>query len=119
MLTKEHIFYKMRGNHICSTMAWEQRNNNNYYYRKVRRGNKVCSVYIGKDILKYNLSGRAHNQKLLNQKQTAQITDEEAVNQTVEVNHKVIISLAEAALLINGYRLHKGLWRKINGKRDK
>lgn len=97
-------------------MAWERRNNNNYYYRKVRRGNKVCSVYIGKDILKYNLSGRDHNQKLLNQKQTKQIAKEEAVDLTLEANNKAVIAIAEATLLLNGYHLHKGNWRKRHEK---
>jgi len=97
-------------------MAWERRNNNNYYYRKVRRGNKVSSVYIGKDIPSYNISGRAHKQKLLNQKQAAQIADEGDVDQMLKANHKVIIALAEAALLLNGYHMHRGQWRKRHEK---
>ena len=119
MLTTEQNFYKMRGNQICSTMAWEQRKNNNYYYRKVRRGNKVSSVYIGKDILEYNLSGRAHKQNLLNQKQITRITNEEAVDLTFEAHNKAIIAIAEATLLVNGDHLHKGNWRKRHEKRSK
>ena len=94
-------------------MAWEQRkNNNNYYYRKVRRGNKVSSVYIGKDIPAYNLSGKTHKQKLLNQKQISRITKEEAVDLTLEAHNKAVFAIAEATLLLNGYHLHKGDWRK-------
>lgn len=115
VLTKEHIFYIMRGNHICSTMAWEQRNNNNYYYRKVRKGSKVSSVYLCKDILTYDLSGKAYKQKLLNQKQSAQITNEEGIDQTLEENHHLIIAIAESTLLLNGFHLHKGMWRRKYG----
>ncbi len=93
-------------------MAWEQRKNNNYYYRKVRRGNKVNSVYIGKDILKYNLSGRARKQNLLNQNQINRITNEETVDLTFEAHNKAVIAIAEATLLLSGYHLHKGNWRK-------
>jgi len=99
-------------------MAWERRKNNNYYYRKVRKGNKVSSVYVGKDIPSYNLSGKAQEQKLQNQKQAAEIVNEVAIDQALEENHTLITAIAEALLLLNGYHLHKGLWRKINGKRN-
>jgi len=96
-------------------MTWERRNNNNYYYRKTRKGNKVSSVYLGKDIPSYNLSGKAQERKLLNQKQTAQITNEEEIDQTLEDNHYLITAVAESILLLNGFHKHKGMWRKING----
>src|SRR5688572_15538499 len=31
----------------CSTVAWEQRGNSRYYYRKIRRGQRVTSEYVG------------------------------------------------------------------------
>ena len=96
-------------------MAWEKRNKNKYYYRKVRDGDKVSSVYFGKDILAYKLSSGMHRQKLRNQKQQALINSEEAMDKELEELHRLLIAAAEATLLLNGYHLHKGQWRKRRG----
>ena len=82
-------------------MAWEKRNKDKYYYRKVRAGNKVCSLYLGKDILAYKISEEDDQRKDQMQKQEAQINAEAAVDQALEANHQRIMALAEAALLLN------------------
>jgi hypothetical protein len=96
-------------------MAWEKRNKNKYYYRKVRDGDKVSSVYLGKDILAYKISSEAQKHKLQSQKQEAQISLEQAHDEELEQSHRLLIAIAEATLLLNGYHLHKGQWRKIHG----
>ena len=72
-------------------------------------------MYIGKDIPSYKLSDKAHSQKLIAQKQNAEIAKEVAIDQTLEENHYLITALAESILLLNGFHKHKGSWRKING----
>ena len=96
-------------------MAWEKRNENRYYYRKVRVGDKVKSVYLGKDILAYKHLGEMQEQKALFKEQQAQLLIDEAREKELEENHRLLIAIAETALLLNGYRLHKGEWKRKHG----
>jgi hypothetical protein len=96
-------------------MAWEKRSNNKYYYRKIRDGDKVSSVYLGKSLLTYKLSAYLHQQKMQQQKQQARIDAEDAMDKELDDLHRLIIAAAEATLLLNGYHLHKGDWRKSRG----
>jgi hypothetical protein len=93
-------------------MAWEKRSIGSYYYRKVRVGSKVRSIYVGNNILSYKLYGDTEKQKKENLRQKAEIEAEEGIDQALEDNHKMIIALAEGALLVNNYHLHRGVWRK-------
>jgi hypothetical protein len=97
-------------------MTWEKRSKNNYYYRKVRRGAKVSSVYLGNDIHAYIYTGELQRQKMQSQRQRALLNSETVKEHVIEDNHKAIIALAEAVMLLNGYHQHKGQWRKRHGK---
>ena len=115
LLIKAFYFCTIRGFGICSTMAWEKRKGGIYYYRKTRDGDKVYSVYVGKDVLAYELSGYLQKQKIQQQKQQALINSEIAVDKELDEHHRLLIAIAEATLLLNGYHLHKGEWRKSRG----
>jgi len=92
-------------------VAWEKRSKSSYYYRKVRVGNKVRSIYIGNDILAYNLYADAERRRQKNMSQLAEIEAEEGVERALEENHRAIMALAESVLLLNNYHLHRGIWR--------
>ena len=94
-------------------MTWERRSKGSYYYRKVRTGGKVRSIYIGNNILSYNLYDKAEKKKLQHLSQQAVIEAEEGIDQALEENHKVIIALAESILLLNNYHAHRGKWRRL------
>jgi len=93
-------------------MGWEKRNKHKYYYRKTRDGDKVRSEYLGNNLHSYIYSGYLHKQKIQNQKIQAQIKTEEAKERELNDIHQLLIALAEASLLLNGYHMHKGEWRK-------
>lgn len=99
-------------------MTWEKRSKGSYYYRKVRVGGKVRSIYVGKNILSYILSADADRRLTQKVSQQAEIDTEEGFEQALEENHKAIIALADAALLLNNYHLHRGKWRKFNGTKQ-
>jgi hypothetical protein len=98
-------------------MAWEKRQGNNYYYRKVRDGDRVYSVYIGKSNRACQLSDHFDKIKIQKQNQQAQIDAEAAEDKELDDHYRLLIALAEATLLLNGYHLHKGEWKKVRKKK--
>jgi hypothetical protein len=97
-------------------MGWELRNGKRYYYRKIRRGRRVISEYVGASEfsglwLELDEFDRA-------EKTQARIAWKDEKDEVKKLN-KVINQLAEiingmarASLLTSGYHPHKGQWRQ-------
>ena len=97
-------------------MGWETRGNGTYYYRKVRRGGRVVSEYIGAGPGAEALAGL----DALGQDSAA---DERAVwAETVQAEQRNAAALAElddmvrtvtaAVLIAAGYHTHRRQWRR-------
>lgn len=95
-----------------STMGWEIRGNNQYYYRKMRKGKKVISEYMGSGLLAKEIAfmdKRKKEQKEATRKKKAMIT---ALDVEIEQALKYIKNMTDCILLISGCHKHKGMWRK-------
>jgi hypothetical protein len=97
-------------------MGWEQRNGRQYYYRKVRRGRKVTSEYIGAGELAeliseldiFELGNRELTRREWREEKARFHAEESQINQV----DRVVRFFFLAHLLASGYYLHKGEWRK-------
>jgi N-glycosylase/DNA lyase len=101
-------------------MGWELRNGKRYYYRKIRRGRRVISEYVGASefaelLLELDEFDRA--EKTLSRIAWKKQKDEvKRLNKDIRQLAKIINGMARASLLISGYHPHKGQWRqKRNG----
>jgi hypothetical protein len=93
-------------------MAWEQRNNRRYYYRKRRDGQRVISEYVGSGASARDaaaLRALAYEARRARRHRWAAIC---AVDDQVDRACDLIQALAHGTLLVAGYRMHKGQWRK-------
>lgn len=103
-------------------MGWERRGSSQYYYRKLRRGRRVVSEYVG--------SGEfAIFTALLDEEQRAERQDqqdaerrrrEEAdqVDQKLTQIDDTLRLLTTIMLEQAGYHKHKGQWRKQRHERQ-
>jgi len=97
-------------------MAWEQRGNKFYYYRKVRKGKRVVSEYVGAgDMAKllYILDASDQEERE-NERQVWKEKHSEFQTTDVEIAqlNKILRNLVLATLLVSGYHPHKGQWRR-------
>lgn len=97
-------------------MGWELRNGKRYYYRKIRRGRRVVSEYVGTgEFVELLFKMDAIDRINKTHKKTAWKKKKDAVKKlSKDFNQlaKVIYSMARASLLISGYHSHKGQWRR-------
>ena len=102
-------------------MGWETRGNGTYYYRKVRRGGRVVSEYIGAGPVAEALAG------LDDLGRDSAESDRAVWSGTVQAERRRAEALAEAeavaralttaVLISNGYHQHRRQWRR-QGKED-
>jgi len=97
-------------------MAWEIRRNKKYYYRKRRIGDRVVSEYVGAGPVAE--AAAAHDELTRQaQEEMRELLRRERERQGV-IDRRVdrvcclIRHLMYATLLLNGYHMHKGQWRK-------
>ncbi len=101
-------------------MGWETRGNGRYYYRKVRRGGRVVSEYIGAGPVAEALAG------LDALGRDAAEHDRGVWSETVQAERRRASALAEvdamtraltaAVLIANGCHQHRRQWRRqVNG----
>ena len=98
-------------------MGWELRNGKRYYYRKIRRGRRVISEYVGAGefadlMLELDEFDRAEK----TDSRTAWKNEKDEakrLNKDISQLAKIINSMARASLLVAGYHSHKGQWRQI------
>lgn len=101
-------------------MVWEVRNGRRYYYRKTRVGRRVKSIYVGAGRLaKLSSDGdaakriqRLHRRRVV----LAVKKDTHKSEKELENVYTLIHALTSSMLLINGYHLHKGQWRKMRNE---
>lgn len=97
-------------------MGWEERQGRKYYYRKRRIGDRVASEYVGTGpdaeaaaaIDELERLAREEERQLFQQERDRQRAIDEAVDRAC----RLIRHLIYAALLLNGYHMHRGQWRK-------
>ena len=98
------------------SMAWEHRGNQKYYYRKKRVGQHVVSEYMGTGSLAELFLAMDTEDRIERCLTRAEWAKErmEANNLEADIEHlnEIVCGLVRAALLVSGYRSHKGQWRK-------
>lgn len=97
-------------------MGWETRGNGTYYYRKVRRGGRVVSEYIGAGPVAEALAGLDALGRDDTERARAMWSD------TVQAERRraaalaeaegVVRTLAAAVLVAGGYHQHRRQWRR-------
>ncbi len=97
-------------------MGWEKRGNNNYYYRKKRFGEKVSSKYVGKGLLaeeffRSDLMDRKLRQKFKDEIRQGR-NELNALSFKMGKTNNLIKQILYGALLVAGFHMHKGQWRK-------
>jgi hypothetical protein len=102
-------------------MPWEERGGRRYYYRKVRKGDRVFSVYVGGgaigtlaaklDEAERNVRGRDREEL------RRELSRQDEVDALVEQSWLVAQSAAKSALEEAGFHLHNRQWRlRRNGE---
>lgn len=98
-------------------MGWELRNGRRYYYRKIRRGKRVISEYVGMGAFAEILSQLDDIDRA--REIAANVAWRNEKNLDKKLNHEIcqlteiINGMARASLLVSGYHSHKGQWRQI------
>lgn len=101
-------------------MGWEERGGNRYYYRKERGpGGSVRSVYVGKGEVGRITARLAESRRLGREQRRKRFEAlrERTLRQRDRVRRcsRAARALRDATLLLNGYRTHRGQWRKARG----
>lgn len=97
-------------------MGWEQRRGRSYYYRKVRKGGRVRSEYVGSGMLAQLC---AESDGCDRQERAAKRAADRATRQgEAEIDRQLadaesaLGAMTHATLYAAGYHKHKGQWRK-------
>jgi hypothetical protein len=90
-------------------MSWEKHYRKTYYYRKIRRGDRVTSQYLG--------AGPALEQHLREEHQAHQAEQQvrqllAALDADLDRLYTLIQTFQHAGLLLYGYHTHNRQWRK-------
>ena len=97
-------------------MGWETRGNGTYYYRKVRRGGRVCSEYVGRGLVADMLAdidgGARHDAQVQQQARRAEVDAERRTAATLAEVDRMVQDLTAAALIAAGYHAHRRQWRR-------
>ena len=101
-------------------MSWEQRGNATYYYRKVRRGNRVVSEYVGRGelaqaIARVDNSTKCRREQARTAARETRTKGDQGIRILLE-SEKMVQALVRGFLIAQGYHTHKGQWRR---KREK
>ena len=97
-------------------MGWERRGGRSYYYRKQREGRRVRSKYVGSGVLGQICAAndRDEKQSRITQREAinAMREAEDAIDQHLSDEERVVKAITDGMLYAAGYRKHKGQWRK-------
>jgi hypothetical protein len=102
-------------------MPWEERGGRRYYYRKVRKGSRVFSVYIGGGVagtLAARLDEAERKEHERDREELRrELARQDRVDALVERSWRIAEAAAKSALEEAGYHLHNRQWRlKCNGE---
>ncbi len=104
-------------------MGWERRGSSQYYYRKVRRGRRVVSEYVGAG--EFAIFTALLDEEQRAERQEQQEAERRRREEAYQIDHELaqiddaLRSLTAAMLEQAGYHRHKGQWRKQrHGKRE-
>lgn len=97
-------------------MGWETRGNGRYYYRKVRRGGRVESEYIGGGMVAEalaELDDEARNDSAAARRAwLAAVEAERHTVATLAQVDRIVSTMTAAALIAAGYHTHRRQWRR-------
>lgn len=102
-------------------MPWEERGGRRYYYRKVRKGSRVFSVYVGGGVVgtlasqldEAEREERGRDREGLRR----ELAHEDRADALVERSWRVAQAAAKSTLEGSGFHLHNRQWRlKRNGE---
>lgn len=96
-------------------MGWERRGTYLYYYKKIRKGQRVVSEYVGASEtaeLIYTMNA-LDRQQLKNERQEWKEKKAEIRAVDLEIDHlnNLLKDLVSATILLSGFHPHKGQWR--------
>ncbi len=98
-------------------MSWEERNGRLYYYRKRRVECRVVSEYIGAgsaaDLIAMMDGMEREECRLEHSRQTDQKARQVEFDGQLAAFDSTVRAVLSAALLADGFRPHKGQWRKL------
>lgn len=101
-------------------MGWESRNGRQVYYRKKRIGKRVVSEYVGSGELANMLAmldEHERDQAESRRRKWRKVMESEAgIDALMRDAGRMVKALTDATLAVNGYRRHKGQWRKRRSK---
>ena len=87
-----------------------------YYYRSRRKGGRVITEYLGTGALGRVLAECDSLEKLKRDKERREIRErrefERHLDECTDAAGDLVRTMTEAVLLCEGYRKHKGQWRK-------
>lgn len=100
----------------CENMGWETRGNGRYYYRKVRRGGRVESEYIGGGMVAEalaELDDEARNDSAAARRAWATTVQAERRHDAAltEVDD-MVRTMTAAVLIAEGLHTHRRQWRR-------
>ena len=97
-------------------MGWENRKGRQVYIRKKRIGKRVVSEYVGAgEAAQLMAMYDMHESREAKRKRHAWrkvIEDEARINSLMHDAGRIVKAITDATLVTNGYRRHKGQWRK-------
>lgn len=97
-------------------MPWQKHRHKSYYTRSVRVDGRVVTEYLGRAraaALASQADAQAaadHAERLARARADQALYDE--LKQTLDEYDEIVRMFTTAALLVNGYHLHKRQWRK-------
>jgi len=97
-------------------MGWEKRPGGRYYYRKVRRGGRVVSEYVGTGVMAQAIAELLEEDRLERELERRQRERERedfaATDRMLAAREDTVRALVRGFLVAYGYHTHKGQWRK-------
>jgi len=97
-------------------MGWEKRRGKEYYYRKRRIGDRVLSEYVGTGPAAEAAAAIDELERLAQEEERQLFRQERERQRAIDgaVDRACLLArhLIHAALLLNGYHMHRGEWRK-------
>jgi hypothetical protein len=103
-------------------MGWELRRGRPYYYRKVRKGGRVRSKYVGSGLVAQICAGDDDDKRrdlaVKRAADRATRQGEAAIERQLGAVESALSSMTHATLFAAGYHKHKGQWRKRRREKE-